>query len=348
MKNCKINLVIGNGFDLSLGLKTGYRGFYESIANNFILQNKDHGLIQYIQNSCERKNWYDFESVIKKYALESEDSKKLQQPIIEFDLEDRKKRMSISESTHYIINELRGRLFDYLKPQDNPSQRLNMVPAKLLFCVLGLDCNDLETVSNSITQINYDQLLDANVPSKVITFNYTDAFWIAGWQVMGRNPNILHRATVCLKGHFWFIHNPLFFENSNGKESIVFGTDDDDRIPAEFYFLKKATQYNREDRKMQFAKYLSGSELVIIYGHSIHGLDYEYYEDWLKMDLNQRIVIITGTEKDVQLIRMKMEREKVKRHIEYIYMMGDVDEEYKKYNQLLEDVEYIIKDQSMQ
>lgn len=59
--------IIGNGFDLDLGLKTKYRDFIESEPFESILQTND--IAQYIYHNYKEKNWIDVEKNILNYAL---------------------------------------------------------------------------------------------------------------------------------------------------------------------------------------------------------------------------------------------------------------------------------------
>lgn len=65
-------LIIGNGFDLSLGMKTGYKDFYEYLLNNnFFQQNQSNVLINYVRNVNNKKYWFDFEGILKEFATKS-------------------------------------------------------------------------------------------------------------------------------------------------------------------------------------------------------------------------------------------------------------------------------------
>lgn len=87
----KVVVIIGNGFDLNLGLKTSYKDFVESKYFTFILgenngidkecydfnKNKiklqliNNGLAAYIFRQARERNWYDIENDIKEYIISS-------------------------------------------------------------------------------------------------------------------------------------------------------------------------------------------------------------------------------------------------------------------------------------
>lgn len=69
-------IVLGNGFDLALGLKTSYSDFYESkfwerdsnIQNN--LKDTGHIFLRFITKEYNNnENWFDLENVIKRFAF---------------------------------------------------------------------------------------------------------------------------------------------------------------------------------------------------------------------------------------------------------------------------------------
>lgn len=66
-------VIIGNGFDLNLGMNTSYQSFFKVLKDNhFFESHEDNPLLWNIYQSGEKENWYDFESIIKKYATDSE------------------------------------------------------------------------------------------------------------------------------------------------------------------------------------------------------------------------------------------------------------------------------------
>lgn len=87
------NIIIGNGFDLNLGLKTSYSDF---IANNsfILLIEKNNSLARYLYQETQLKNWIDIEKEIVKYSNN-------------VDLD----RLNVKKD----FNELKTALLDYLK-----------------------------------------------------------------------------------------------------------------------------------------------------------------------------------------------------------------------------------------
>ena len=53
-------LIIGNGFDLNLGMVTDYRSFFQELQNkSFFEENKNNPLLHFIQEKGEKENWYE-------------------------------------------------------------------------------------------------------------------------------------------------------------------------------------------------------------------------------------------------------------------------------------------------
>lgn len=66
------SLIIGNGFDLNLGMVTDYRSFFKELQRiGFFEKNQTNPLLQFIQEKGVKENWYDFENIIKEYATKS-------------------------------------------------------------------------------------------------------------------------------------------------------------------------------------------------------------------------------------------------------------------------------------
>lgn len=70
-------IIVGNGFDLNLGLKTSYKDFIES---RFFLSliNEKNSLAIHLNNATKLNNWVDIENEITKYSiLATEDTFKI-------------------------------------------------------------------------------------------------------------------------------------------------------------------------------------------------------------------------------------------------------------------------------
>lgn len=68
-------LIIGNGFDRSLGLKTSYEDFFTS--DHFKNLSRNNGLIRYLDNALNIQKWIDLETEIKNYSARINETKRL-------------------------------------------------------------------------------------------------------------------------------------------------------------------------------------------------------------------------------------------------------------------------------
>lgn len=64
-----IIVIIGNGFDLNLGLKTGYRDFIASDIFNSLVLSGNH-LCDYLKSRLELQHWIDIENELKIYSYD--------------------------------------------------------------------------------------------------------------------------------------------------------------------------------------------------------------------------------------------------------------------------------------
>lgn len=67
-------IIIGNGFDLSLDLKTSYKNFIESDCFNSLLK-KNNSLALYLNEKQEINNWVDIEKELTNYSKQTKENK---------------------------------------------------------------------------------------------------------------------------------------------------------------------------------------------------------------------------------------------------------------------------------
>lgn len=66
-------IIIGNGFDLNLGLRTSYKDYIESIYFKS-LTDENNSLALYLMNKANLNNWVDIEKEITQYSTDSRDN----------------------------------------------------------------------------------------------------------------------------------------------------------------------------------------------------------------------------------------------------------------------------------
>lgn len=62
-------LILGNGFDLDVGLPTSYSHFINSDEFKNLIRNRNNFLLNYIYNNYSMNNWVDLENELRKFAL---------------------------------------------------------------------------------------------------------------------------------------------------------------------------------------------------------------------------------------------------------------------------------------
>ncbi len=268
--NVNTMLITGNGFDLNLGMKTGYKDFfYQLESSGFWDRYKKNLLLSYIHEKGAKKYWYSFEEIIKDFIIKN------------------------AEHTKLIINDCNA-AFPLLKNElckfigkACPIYGRYQAASKILCALFGCDGSGAVTWNEKIRN-RYDEFTERyNLPKfRFVTFNYTD-------------PNLLLMRIIKM-----WVSKPLvenissmseYVYNIHGKlgEDIVFGTDEDDRIPRELFFLRKC-HYLEKNTKSRFYQDLCSSKRIVIFGHSVHGIDFEYYEKFFKVKNHVSDIYILG------------------------------------------------------
>lgn len=118
--------------------------------------------------------------------------------------------------------------------------------------------------------------------------------------------------TEKLGDNFYRIHGNL-------DEDIVFGIEDSAAIPNAFLSLRKSQNISI-DAKKRFRKILDNSNKIIILGHSLYGIDFEYYESFFNENNDTEIVILYHNDKSLQEIQAGLEDRGVTAKIKYVLM----------------------------
>ena len=255
-------LILGNGFDLDLGMKTRYSDFAnsdiwkQSFQDDIQLYRPDT-LIGYLNKEKEKNAWFDIEQSILNYVT----NKKNEYGIPDNDINDDKNS----------FRKLCHALSMYLKhAQTYHSQRKNNIAVEVLKAV----------AANGYFQSIY-------------TFNYTSLRQIASDNgITLGEANIMH------------VHGSL------ADDDIILGVmaDNASVVPEEYSFLYKDN--SRYYRSNNMATDLDEANELVIFGHSINGMDFDYFRDFFlkqageKGDFKKkRITIFTYDENSDSQIR---------------------------------------------
>ena len=241
MKDYKLVLVIGNGFDLDLGLPTSYKDFihspffYEFLENANILRyhriSIDEGnIFKYLQRQLNLNNWIDIEAELKRLATDTEKV---------FDEQQGKAISVLTKASQGIKDSfevLRKQLSSYLRHMPYDFFNNDSYAIKLLKVLNG-----------------YSEMCE------IITYNYTDIH------------QLKDRVGSDIKIPIDHVHGEI------KDNSIIIGFQDDVEIDKSFSFMIKSfSPYFRSHNVRQ--KLLDADE-IIFFGHSLGETDYHYFED---------------------------------------------------------------------
>ena len=285
----KIVLILGNGFDLDLGLKTSYKDFWES---EFCPKDYPAPLIHHL-NQCwpdnlEAVKWYDLENELLGYYKSIPDPTKGLDIITEEERAFLEKFTSYGQACGWYSDQLdlvqslidKGVLFyngnvlrhvdEHLKEDGLKSpiwrdrKAFGLIKAGLCQYLsnLGYPKDESKTIAFQVLAF-----LDAEAESgnnvNVYSFNYTRV------QLNGRAPD-------AAKIHY--MHGSC----SDGK--IIIGTRDDKEYDTNYDFLQKS--FDPSFNPPALVADLQDADEVIIFGHSIGENDRQYFKAFFIQQTN--------------------------------------------------------------
>ncbi len=286
-KTINTTLIIGNGFDLSMGKHTSYKEFYEKLVKNkgFWDNHSGNSLLEYIKdNGGSKEFWYDFENIILHYSFESENGKKLKELEKSKTSDDRLVEKIVAEVKEG-IELLKEELVKFLSDA-KPDNDCLYPTCRIFTAILGASGKNAKELVTSLLERKKAKETWEFPNNKIISFNYLDdpsnfsfylQFFIDKNVKSPCSPPIGIKADD-LAGMFVFLHNSLdFWNRSNLHPGLVFGTNDDERMPKALYFLRKSYQLGY-DAKKSFTDTLNQSKRIVIFGLSLVGIDYDYFK----------------------------------------------------------------------
>ena len=365
------SLIIGNGFDLNLGMVTDYRSFFLKLkADGFFTKHTNNPLLQFINAKGEKEKWYDFEGIIQEYATRGEQAVNLKMidkllPIIgkaldldeesfkeikgykhlcgivpEFDrvieyttknnyldffadndirekCEYIKKALSqYSEEQRYWVKEamrlLKDELVAFLKSAKINNEE-NSLAFMIFFSIMGIYDAGYKGLTMKLS--DYSKKYQGVFPDfKIVSFNYTDTISnLVKFLQRIKFDSRIDLETDDLKENFYRIHGALDSE-------VIFGIDSECDIPNAFISLRKSNHISI-NAKQRFSDIIENSKRIIIFGHSIYGIDYEYYADFLEKNKDTEVVVIYHNEDGKKEFENEMENRGVIRSINYEYIV---------------------------
>ena len=330
-KAINTTLIIGNGFDLSMGKHTGYAEFFKKLEDEgFWEEHSGNSLLNFIGEKGSKEYWYDFEDIILHYTFESDNGKRLKE------LEDLNK--TDDNFTNGIVSEvkegielLKEELVKFLR--DAKPDNDSLCPAYRIFAaILGASGKNAKELVTSLLERKKAKETWEFPNNKIISFNYLDdpssiSFYLQFFtdkKVKGPcSPPIGIKADD-LAGMFVFLHNSLdFWNRSNLHPGLIFGTNDDERMPKALYFLRKSSQLGY-DAKKSLTDTLNQSKRIVIFGLSLVGIDYDYFKEFFETDHDSDTeVVIINKKGALDNIRKILKEKGCKRQVSYL----DIDED---------------------
>lgn len=365
------SLIIGNGFDLNLGMVTDYRSFFLKLkADGFFTKHTNNPLLQFINAKGEKENWYDFEGIIQEYATRSEQAVNLKMidkllPIIDkaleldeesfkeikdykhlcgivlefdsvieytsknnyldfaadYDIREKcvyiKKALSqYSEEQRDLVKEamrlLKDELVAFLKSAKINNEE-NSLAFMIFFSIMGIYDAGYKELTMKLS--DYSKKYQGSFPDfKIVSFNYTDTISnLVKFLQRIKFDSRIDLETDDLKENFYRIHGALDSE-------VIFGIDGECDIPNAFISLRKSNHISI-NAKQRFSDIIENSKRIIIFGHSIYGIDYEYYADFLEKNKDTEVVVIYHNEDGKKEFENEMENRGVMRSINYEYIV---------------------------
>lgn len=281
----KIVLILGNGFDLDLGLKTSYKDFWES---DFCPKDYPAPLIHHLnqrwEDNLDAVKWYDLENELLKYYISIRDPDKGGDFITEEELEFLKQFSSYGFACGWyndkgdILQSLVDKkvLFyqqgplprmrenqkeDCLKsPVWRDNKALTLIKDGLCkyLSALQLPRNASSTIAFQVLAL-LDEIAGKGSLVNVYTFNYTRV------QLNGKAPDY---------AQIHYLHGKC----EDGK--VIIGTRDDPNLNENYDFFQKS--FDPAFNPPALVEDLKEADEVIIFGHSIGENDRQYFKAFFK------------------------------------------------------------------
>ena len=303
-----ITFLIGNGFDLNLGLKTRYTDFYDYYQSH---ASKDSVILQLMRDDNYKENWADLEWTLgqKLNEISEEDVNSFMDAHAELDfllleyLEKEQKKYNVEKLKEEIVAEL-ARSLKELSKELNPEEQQSYQTT----------CNNHknEELQYSFITFNYTSILDEFMKSaKSVNLDL-------GVHKASNGQDRKHTL-----GEVHHVHGSLM-------ESVVLGVNDETQINNEnlkknsmlkSVFVKSSINRQMGQRRTENAeKMITNSQIVCIFGMSLGVTDKRWWEKlikWLIDDSSRKLIIYTREDEALlnrriptQIIR---ERERVRR-----------------------------------
>jgi hypothetical protein len=286
----KVLYLLGNGFDLNLGLKTSYQDFYNHYQD--IVTDSEN--IQKLKSdiSYKHENWADLELALGNYT----------------------NKLNSAEEFYEVFEDIVDKLGDYLETQEKDIESYNF-DKQILFNYLAFPENSLSTSDKNKINIfksswsNHQHLVD------IITFNYTKTIE----KIFGKQTKNIELEVQKNKQPITF--NDIEHIHGYVDNRMVLGVNDISQISNKSfktdqnvidYLIKKDcnTAQKHEIDSLCYSK-IKKANLICIFGCSIGETDKMWWEligEHLNKEAHTRLLIFSRGEKIPQRFIQKQLR----------------------------------------
>lgn len=310
-------LILGNGFDLSMKLKTSYKDFYES---DYCPKDYPSPLIFHLNKKWENNNgevrWYDLENeLLEYYSIHNK-------PGIRFepnDVIDKKERAYLEKikagyySLHFFNSENAAQVSSLYEKGiivGNPGQYRIPWLNDLLNTPLYRDRKSLELIKQGLCQY-LNTLSSPDASNQFLAYHVLNAL----------ESVMAIRETVCIytfnythlpwdfdarfKGHIRYVHGRC----QDGK--VIIGTGDEN-ILDKYSFLQKS--FDNHFSPPPIVDDLDAADEIIIFGHSLGYNDRQYFKPFFKKQSSEgaikrkTITIITKDDSSEEEIKRALQK----------------------------------------
>lgn len=368
MKKFGTTLIIGNGCDLNLGMRTDYCSFFKELSQAGFFNKYNYiPLIKFIQEKGEKEKWYDFETIIETFASKSKQAIYLKlserllplldkvigledncyndicdydeltkispeiKTIIDYSKNHSQNQFALDDNIRERCSKIKKKLKKYIEEQRNSAKNGaellreelvsflnkavitedNPLAIWIIWAVMGIFERGKKGLADDIIQsyANADGTYTLP-PFQIVSFNYTDTIG-----KIARLLNFVSTTHLCLNTDM--LGNSFYRIHGNLDNSIVFGIDDEASIPNAFLSLRKS-QNIEIDAKRKFREILDNSERIVILGHTLYGIDFEYYDGFFRENKDTEIVILYHNENAKKEFQESLEDKGVTAKIKYV------------------------------
>ena len=275
-----ITFLLGNGFDIGLGLKSGYKDFYPY----FIEKSREDNMIKKeieADKKADYPNWSDLEVALGKFT------KNVSKKMVSQFIEDKVEMDTLLK--YYLKDE--EKFFKY-----DDAQMKTMIKKALEHLKNGNSVNEKNQIGKTLNSYKNEDYL-----YQCVTFNYTkcpDLIWesiskeiVGNHTYQGSNRN--ERFDTVLHIHGTLEDNEMLIGVND--ESQIDNTELLDNEYLKWAMIKPYLNTAIGQRKTERAKeIINESGIICLYGLSVGMTDkmwWEYIGEWLKNSTNRLLII---------------------------------------------------------